>query len=188
MRYNLISYLIGDGIKNIAKNKKSTFTAIIIMVISMITVGIFIIIGENAKAILKNLETSYPIEVFILNGTTDEQKETLKNEIKNIEYVNPDNIQFINKRDSYYLALEKLGDSALSAEIVGYTEDEHPFPEKYIITLTNLDKLNEVVSKIEKLDYVQGTSERLQNESDNEISNVNKENGVTTDEKVQQKD
>ena len=182
MRYNLISYLIGDGIKNIAKNKKSTFTAIIIMVISMITVGIFIIIGENAKAILKNLETSYPIEVFILNGTTDEQKETLKNEIKNIEYVNPDNIQFINKRDSYYLALEKLGDSALSAEIVGYTEDEHPFPEKYIITLTNLDKLNEVVSKIEKLDYVQGTSERLQNESDNEISNVNKENGVTTDE------
>ena len=36
VRYNIISYLIGDGIKNIAKNKKSTFTAIIIMVITII--------------------------------------------------------------------------------------------------------------------------------------------------------
>lgn len=155
MRFNLISYFIGDGIKNIAKNKKSTFTAIIIMVVTMLTVGICFVIGENAKAILNQMEEGYPIKVYISSEATEEDKAVLKEEIKQIEYVNPDNIQYINKRDAYYEAVRKLGKNQME----GYTEDEHPFPEIYVITLTDLEKLNEVVSKVESLNNVVGTTE-----------------------------
>ena len=158
MRYNLISYLIGDGIKNISKNKKSTITAITIMVVTMLTVGICFIIGQNLKAILGKMEKGYPIQVYMIDGTTEAQKNKLENDIKNIQYVNPDNIQYISKKDAYYESIKKLGEN--SVQLQGYTEDAHPFPASFVITLTDLEKLNEVVDQIETLDNVKGTSER----------------------------
>ena len=166
MRYNIISYLIGDGIKNIAKNKKSTFTAIIIMVITMITVGVCLIVRENANAILNKMVQGYSIEVYIADGTTDLEKQELKQEIQKIEYVNPDNIQFINKRDAYYLAVDRLG-GVNTTELMGYTEEVHPFLEIYVITLTDLEKLDDVVAKLEVLDHVESTSESEQDNKTN---------------------
>ena len=171
MRYNLISYLIGDGIRNIGKNKKSTFSAIIIMVVTMMTVGICFVIGENVKAILNNMEHGYSIDVYIKETATETDKNELKAEIRKIEYVNPDNIQFINKKDAYHQAVKRLGQSAV--ELQGYTEDEHPFPESYVITLTSLDKLDEVVPKIEALDNVLYTSESSYNQDGNTNTNTN---------------
>lgn len=155
MRYNLISYLIGDGIRNIGKNKKSTMSAIIIMVVTMITVGICFVIGENVKAILKNMENGYSIQVYIDNHATQAQKNQLKKELSEIEYVNPDNIHFVDKKEAYQQAVKRLGEST----VVGYTETDNPFPESYIITLTQLDKLEEVLPKIEALANVKDTSE-----------------------------
>ena len=168
MRYNLISYLIGDGIRNIGKNKKSTFSAIIIMVVTMMTVGICFVIGENVKAILNNMENGYSIDVYIKETATETDKNELKAELRKIEYVNPDNIQFINKKDAYHQAVKRLGQSAV--ELQGYTENEHPFPESYVITLTSLDKLEEVVPKIEALDSVLYTSESSYNQESEDNS------------------
>ena len=180
MRYNLISYLIGDGVKNITKNKKSTFSALIIMVVTMMTVGICYVIGENVKAILNEMESGYPIEVYIENGTTDAEKSALEAEIKNIEYVNDTNIKHVTKQEAYYQAKEKLGDESV-VELQGYTEDEHPFPESFIITLTDLNKLNEVVEKIENLDNVLNTSEGGKN--DEEQNGTAGQTAQKTDEK-----
>ena len=166
MRYNLISYLIGDGIKNISKNKKSTVTAITIMIVTMLTVGICFIIGQNLKAILGKMEKGYPIQVYMIDGTTEAQKNKLENDIKNINYVNPDNIQYISKKDAYYESIKKLGEN--SVQLQGYTEEAHPFPASFVITLTDLEKLDEVVDQIETLDNVKGTSERTADlENDN---------------------
>ena len=155
--YNLISYLIGDGIRNIGKNKKSTFSAIIIMVVAMITVGMCFIIGENIKSILNNMENGYSVDVYVKDGITESEKNTLKSELKNIENINPDNIKFIDKKEAYHQAVKRLGESAV--ELQGYTESEHPFPESFVVTLTSLDKLEEVIPKIEALKNVTNTSE-----------------------------
>ena len=158
MRYNLISYLIGDGIKNISKNKKSTITAITIMVVTMLTVGICYVIGQNVKAILGKMEKGYPIQVYIKDEVTESEKNDLESQIKNIDYVNPDNIQYISKKEAFHESIKKLGEN--SVQVLGYTEDAHPFPASFVITLTDLEKVDEVVDKIETLDYVKGTSER----------------------------
>lgn len=158
MRYNLISYLIGDGIKNISKNKKSTITAITIMVVTMLTVGICYVIGQNVKAILGKMEKGYPIQVYIKDETTESEKNDLESQIKNIDFVNPDNIQYISKKEAYHESIKKLGEN--SVQVLGYTEDAHPFPASFVITLTDLEKVDEVVDKIETLDHVKGTSER----------------------------
>ena len=175
MRYNLISYLIGDGIRNIGKNKKSTFSAIIIMVVTMMTVGICFVIGENVKAILNNMENGYSINVYIKETATETDKNELKAEIRKIDFVNPDNIRFVDKKEAYHQAVKRLGQSAV--ELQGYTESEHPFPESYVITLTSLDKLDEVVPKIEALDNVLYTSESSYNQD--ETANSSQETQTT---------
>lgn len=108
MKYNIISYLIGDGIKNVSKNKKSTFSAITVMLVTMLTVGICFVIGENVNNILNKMEAEYPLEIYLDEDITVSEKETLENNIRNIEYVNP-NIVYINKDEAYHKAVEKVG-------------------------------------------------------------------------------
>lgn len=155
MRYNLISYLIGDGVKNITKNKKSTFSAITIMLITMLTVGICLVIGENVNSILGKMQEEYPLEIYLKNNITVSEKDRLESEIRNIEYVNP-KITYITKEEAYHKALEKVGNDVVG--IGGYTENEHPFPPSFIITFKNLEKADEVAEQIEKLDNVIGTT------------------------------
>lgn len=159
MRYSLISYLVGDGIKNITKNKKSTFSAITIMLVTMLTVGICFVIGENVNSILNKMEEEYPLEIFLEDDITVSEKEKLENEIRNIEYVNP-NITYITKEEAYHKALEKVGNDTVM--IAGYDENNHPFPPSFIITFTDLEKVDEVAAKIKTLDNVTGTTQEDQ--------------------------
>ena len=171
MRYNIISYLVGDGIKNIAKNKKSTVTAITIMVVTMLTVGICIVIGENVNAILGKMEEEYPLEIFLKDDITVSEKENLENEIRNIEYVNP-NITYITKEEAYHKALEKVGKDTVM--IAGYNENNHPFPPSFIITFTNLEKVDEVANQIEALDNVTGTTREDQKDNTKSLTRLDR--------------
>ena len=162
MKYNIISYLIGDGIKNVSKNKKSTFSAITIMLVTMLTVGICFVIGENINFILDKMESEYPLEIFLEDDITVSEKEVLENKIRNIEYVNP-NITYITKDEAYHKALEKVGNT--SVMIAGYNENEHPFPPSFIITFSDLEKVDEVATKIESFDNVIGTTKEDQQEN-----------------------
>ena len=171
MRYNIISYLVGDGIKNIAKNKKSTVTAITIMVVTMLTVGICIVIGENVNAILGKMEEEYPLEIFLKDDITVSEKENLENEIRNIEYVNP-NITYITKEEAYHKALEKVGKDTVM--IAGYNENNHPFPPSFIITFTNLEKVDEVATQIEALDNVTGTTREDQKDNTKSLTKLDR--------------
>ena len=176
MKYNIISYLIGDGIRNISKNKKSTFSAIIIMLVTMLTVGICFVVGENANAILDKMQTDYPLEVFLDNNITVSEKDKLENEIRNMEYVNP-NITYISKDEAYFKAIERVGKD--SVMVAGYTEKEHPFPPSLIITFKDLNKLEEVAQKIEKLDHVTGTTSEDQKDNTKALTSFARNINIT---------
>ena len=155
MKYNIISYLIGDGIRNISKNKKSTFSAIIIMLVTMLTVGICFVIGENVNVILSKMQTDYPLEIYLDKNITVSEKDKLEDKIRNLQYVSP-NITYISKDEAYFKAVEKVGKDSIM--IAGYTEKVHPFPPSFIITFTDLNKLEEVAKEIETFEHVTGTT------------------------------
>ena len=58
--------------------------------------------------------------------------------------------------------------------IAGYTESEHPFPPSFIITFTNLEKVDEVVGKIEALENVTGTTAEDQKENTKSLTKLNR--------------
>ena len=56
MKYNGITYLIGEGFSNIFKNKKSTITSIITMICMMFLFGLFFAIGVNVNYMLEQVQ------------------------------------------------------------------------------------------------------------------------------------
>lgn len=144
MNYNILSYLIGEGFRNVLRNKKSTFAALIIMFATMITVGIGLAGAKNITSMVKKLEEEVPVTVYIRDGLSTAEQEEVEDYIKTIDSVNK--VEFTTKAEALDVAKEKLADNA---DLLGkYTENNHPFPASYTITLTDITKSQDVVNII----------------------------------------
>ena len=149
MKFNTVGYLIGEGFRNTFKNKKSTFSAMLVMCISMLMFGFFFIIGENVDHIISTVEDAQAIQVFIDLDTTDTEIKTLEEQIKQINGVDKDNVEFLSREDGFDQYLERYGDKAYLLEPY-----EDVIPDSYIVNFTDLTLVKEVENQINELENV----------------------------------
>lgn len=150
VRYSSLSYLIGEGFRNVFKNKKSTIASLIIMCATMFVFGIFFVVGENVTHITKNIEEQQGMEVFIYDEATENQITELGNKIRNLEYVN--NVTFKTKEDA--LNQVKSWFKERKELLATYEGENNPFKASYVVTLTDLNKVDEVQEQIKTSDIV----------------------------------
>lgn len=149
MKFNIVSYLIGEGIGNVFKNKKSTFSAMLVMCISMLVFGIFFIIGENVNHVMSTLESSQEIQVFIKNEATEEEIAIAGEQIKAIEGVNK--VEYVSKDEALDIMQDRVGEN--SYLLAGYEENNF-LPASYKVTLTDLELVGQVEEQINNLDNI----------------------------------
>ena len=77
VRYNVLTYLIGEGFRNFFKNKKSTGASLMIMCATMLIFGLFFLIGQNVNYMLKEIESEQGMQVYINKDAKTNQIETL---------------------------------------------------------------------------------------------------------------
>ena len=150
MRYNILTYLVGEGFRNVFKNKKATVAALCIMCATMIIFGIFFVIAENINNMMRDLEKSQGIEVFILKDATKLDIEEIGKKISELEGVNPP--RFIDETKALERVREYLGDRPeLMVGLDGI------LPVSYIVTFTDLSysaSVQEEISKWEHIDEI----------------------------------
>ena len=149
MRFNILRYLVSEGFKNVFKNKKSTFSAVIAMCISMLVFGFFFVIGENVNHIMNTVESSQEIQVFIKNDATDEEIEKVGEEIKKIDGVNK--VTFVSKDEALQIMQGRLGETSYLLE--GYKENNF-LKASYKVTFTDLKLANNVQEKINEVENI----------------------------------
>lgn len=152
MKFNIIGYLIGEGFRNIFKNKKSTISAMIIMCASMIMFGIFFVAGENINHIMENIERDQGMRVFLKSDVTEEQNQEIEDKIKSINGVNT--VSFISKEEGLEQYKESFGDKAYLLEAY---EDDNFLPNSFLVTLSDLElskQIKEEISNIEGVDDI----------------------------------
>lgn len=149
MKFNTIGYLIGEGFRNTFKNKKSTFSAMLVMCISMLIFGIFFILGENINHIMGTVEDAQAIQVFIVEGTSDEDINTLGEQIKKINGVDGNNVKFLSNEEGFEQYIEKYGDKAYLFEPYKDT-----VTDSYVINFSDLKLAKEVEAQINELNNV----------------------------------
>jgi len=150
VRYNVLTYLIGEGFRNFFKNKKSTGASLMIMCATMLIFGLFFLIGENINYMVKEVEAEQGMQVFMVKDATEEQIKNLGEQIKQLDYVAK--TEFVSKEEAYNIVKEKYGDYGRFLE--GYTIEKNPFKVSYVVTLTDLSKSEQVKDEISKLDNV----------------------------------
>ena len=158
MKYNIITYLIGEGFKNIFKNKKSTASSLAIMCMVMLVFGAFFIIGENINYIMNNIEDAQAIQVFFKDNVTDEEAKSLGDQINKINGKNK--IEFVSKNEAYNIVKTEILQKPELAE--GYEES---FPPSYIVTFTDLnlkDDVQKEISKIDQVDTIESSNETME--------------------------
>ena len=147
MRYNGLSYSIGEGFKNVFKNTKSTVISIITMICTMFLFGIFFAIGVNINSVLEQVQMKQGMEVFIWDETTDEQKQIFEDEIKKLDGINT--VVFKNKQQALDSFKEQMKDN--QEFLQGYEGENNIFPASYVVTLTNLEKSKEIEEEIGRI-------------------------------------
>lgn len=149
MKYNVLTYLIGEGISNIFKNKKQAATSFGTMCVIMIFFGICFILVGNFNNFIKQVEAEQGIQVYITNDATEEEVKTLGEEINALDGVNT--IEFVSKEEALQHMKDRLGDKSYLLD--GYDQN-NVFPSSYVVTLTDLSKSSEVQSKISEMKNV----------------------------------
>lgn len=147
MRYNGFSYLVGEGFRNIFKNKKSTAISVITMICTMFLFGIFFAIGVNINSILEQVQMKQGMEVFIWDEVTDEQKEEFENEIKALDGVNT--VTYKNKQQALDEMKERMQEQ--QELLAGYEGENNVFPASFVVTLTNLEKGKDIEEEIRRI-------------------------------------
>jgi len=149
VKFNIISYLIGEGFFNTFKNKKSTFSAMLVMCISMLIFGFFFILSENVNYIMETVEDAQAIQVFVTYEATDENIRVLGEQIKQINGVDSSKVQFLSKEEGFANYIKQYGDKAYLFEPY-----EDVVTDSYIITFTDLKLVNQVENEIKNLENV----------------------------------
>jgi cell division transport system permease protein len=140
VKYSVINYLVGEGIRNVFKNKKPTISAITVMLLCMLIFGVFFILGENINHIMNTVEEAQGMQVYFKVGTSEERMTEIGEQLKNIDGVN--SVKFISKEEGYNEYKETLKNTPNALE--GISSDL--LPDSYRITLSKLE-LNEQVQE-----------------------------------------
>ena len=148
MKYNRLGYLIGEGISNVFKNKKSTMASIIIMCATMIIFGLFLIIGENVNHFVDNLKLQQGFQVFMKEDATQEEMDKVKEDIRALDGIST--IEFVSKEQGLNTMKEKLKDE--KGVLDGFNVQK--IKASYIVKVTDLERSKTIQSEVEKIDNV----------------------------------
>ena len=173
MKYSGLSYLIGEGFSNIFKNKKSTVTSVITMVCMMFLFGLFFAIGVNVNYMLEQVQMKQGMNVFIWDETTEEQKLQLETEIKALDGVNT--VVFKDKQEALEDMKSRFKDN--QELMAGYEGENNIFPASFVVTLTDLERLEEIQLEIERIGAKIATAGRAE-EVDLEVESTTEHDSV----------
>ena len=147
MRYNILTYHIGEGIRNLFKNKKSTVASLVIMMATMLMFGVFFIIGQNVNHIIKSIEEEQGMQVFIIEGADSKEVQEVRDMISTIDGVASATIY--TKQEALDELKNKWKDNRELLDT--YEGENNIFPDSVIVKLTDLEKSAEVQAKIKQI-------------------------------------
>ncbi len=148
MKYNIVSYFLSEGFRNLLKNKKSTISCLGVMCVTMLMFGLFYSIGKNINHMVAEIESEQGMQVFIVTEATQEEIEEIGEKIKNINGVNQ--VTPVSQEEAYNQMKERLGDRQSLMEGL----EPSIFKSSYLVTLTDLTLNSSVQNEINALDKI----------------------------------
>ena len=137
-----------DGIRSVFRNFSLSIASITCITITLILVAIAIVISANVDHFIKRLEETMTIVVYLKEDVTEEQKNDIEEEIKNLR--NYDSLVYKSKDE---WKQEMIDSSEELGATLSYL-DTNPLLDSIIVKVTDIKSLSYVASAIRGMDGV----------------------------------
>lgn len=144
-------YLIKQGFENIFRNKLMFIASVLIIATSMITLGIFLIIGENVKSFVNNMKNSQGIVVFLEGDVQDSQISDIKSKLQKIPGVT--DITYESKEQALENARNQFFNESNIDLTVGW-EENNILPASFTLKVEDLENAKNIAVKAENIEGV----------------------------------
>ncbi len=143
-----LGYLTREGFRNIWVNRLLTLATVFVLVSCLVIVGSGTLIYLNITSALDTIGAQNVIMVFIEDGSTQDQMNSLKTQLEALG--NVDKVEFVAKEEAFERQKAEYGEKAtllegLSADIL---------PDAYKVTVKDLEQFDATAESIKSLEYV----------------------------------
>ncbi len=143
-----LKYLTKEGIRNVWVNRLMSLASVSVLMACLVIIGLGTMIFFNINALLDTVERQNVVMVYVEDGATDEQLETLRTNLENTENIS--SVTFVSKEEAFEAQLEDMGEDAALLEGL----DENPLPDAYKVVVADLEQFGPTVEKLKELEFV----------------------------------
>ncbi|PAB58772.1 permease-like cell division protein FtsX [Anaeromicrobium sediminis] len=150
MRIRTLFYCIRQGIRGIWRNRMMSMASIFSITSVLIILGVVFTIILNINSFTQITKDEFDsVMVDVKDNASSYETEALGKKIKNIEGVQ--SVAFVSKNQALKNMQKKWGENGYLLEGLS----ENPLPNSYVIELSNIEKADEVVSKVKGLQGIE---------------------------------
>lgn len=144
-------YLIKQGFENVWKNKIMFIASVLIISTSMITLGIFTIIGENVKSLADSLVANQSIIAYVSEDAAEDKIKLIEKSISSLNGVTD------IKRETKQEAINNAREQLIGEEYEDFTagwEESNIFTDSFEVNVEDLTIAKSLADEIQKIDGV----------------------------------
>ena len=137
-------FLLSEGIKNLWRNKLTSFSAIFSIFLTLVIAGSLVIISQNTNKVIEYLRDKYKIEVFFKDNVPIQKVEEVVASFNQIKGVRSTTL--ITKNDAEKIFKSQFGEDIMN--LVGF----NPLPVSCVVNIVKDDinkiNINPIINKL----------------------------------------
>ncbi len=160
-------YLVKEGFRNLWSNRMMSFASVGVLVSCMLLSGGSVLISMNVASVMKQVEQKNLVMVYLNDEVSTLEAVQIGTEINKLYNVKESTLV---TRDE---ALDEMMGAVENADaLLDELKNDNPLPNTYRVTLLDLEKYDQTVAELRKLDGVQ--SVRGESETSDQLIRIEK--------------
>ena len=151
MKGSNFRYLVRQGVVSVWQNRLMSFASFCILMVSLLLIGLSVLVSIDMGIIIGNIENTNEIIVFVYNETPESELSYISDVLRNFD--RNGSVRFQSKEDTWELMRSSYG-----AEFYELFETDNPMPQTFIVTLSDITRINEAVRRFEQIEHVEQVS------------------------------
>ncbi len=141
---------VRDGFKSVGRNLSLSIASISCITITLLIVAVALVVSYNVENITKLVRQDFTIVTFVDTSATDEQLNSLEDEIKAIKNVESVEIQ---TKDQVADEMRDTSDE-LSAIIDSWSDETNPLYDTLLVKVKDTEKISDTAKQISEFELV----------------------------------
>lgn len=150
MNGSSLRYLFKEGFRNTWSNRMMSIASICVLMSCLVLIGCASMIFLNIESLLGRIEEENVVMVYIQDGTTDADINTMGTTLKNMDNIK--SVEFISKESAWQEQLDTMEEA--QAKFFTEISSDIPLPDAYKVTVNDLSQFDSTVSQIKQLQHI----------------------------------